>query len=144
MKFADLVAKVRRFRIVKTAVVGLTATAVDLLTLTVLVQFVGFGPRVANVPALVLGVSVQFWGNRCYVFEAQAGHLWKQLAGFIAIELGSVGLIALSFHFAVALIPLHYIYVRLICTTCVFFLFSYPMWHLNFLPWGKNSAIDPS
>ncbi|MEZ4750963.1 MAG: GtrA family protein [Bdellovibrionota bacterium] len=144
MKFADLIARIRRIRIVKTAVVGLTATAVDLLTLTILIQWAGFGPRLANVPALLLSVSVQFWGNRCYVFEAQAGHLWKQLAGFIAIEIASLGLIALSFHFAVELIPLHYIFVRLICTTCVFFLFSYPLWHLNFLPWGKKGAPDPS
>ncbi|MCB0418846.1 MAG: GtrA family protein [Bdellovibrionaceae bacterium] len=144
MSFSNLAVKIRNFRIVKTAVVGLTATAVDLLTLTVLIQFFEFGARAANVPALLLSVSVQFWGNRCYVFEAQAGHLWKQLAGFIAIEIGSLGLIALSFHFAVEWIPLHYIYVRLICTTCVFFLFSYPMWHLNFLPLGKKGAPDPS
>ena len=53
---------------VRSAGVGAVATGVDLLALALLVSAFGLAPRAASLPALALGIAVQFVGNKLFAF----------------------------------------------------------------------------
>ena len=123
-------AGLRRF--VASLGVGGVATLVDLVALMVLVEAFGLSPDQANVPALLVGVAVQFVGCRHLVFRATDGQLSKQVLGFAGVELATLALNGLLFHALLVLTPLPYPVIRLIGTFLVYVSFSYPLWHLVF------------
>lgn len=101
---------------------------VDFAVLTALVELCHFAPTRANVPSLLAGAAVQFVGNRHVVFKA--GHLsvGPQLLGFLAVELGTFVLNAISFHLCVQFTSVPYPLARILCSFLVFSTFSYPLW----------------
>jgi putative flippase GtrA len=92
-------------------------------------------PRVANVPALLVGGVVNFLGNRHYAFRAREGHLGKQAVGYTAVELVALALNGLLFDAVLRAEPqtAHFYWlVRLATSHAVFLGWSYPLWRQVF------------
>ncbi len=126
-------------RFLRGAGVGAAASAVDFAFLFLLVNGLHVPPTAANVPALLLGLCVQFIGARYVVFRASQSTLKKQLAGFLVTELGSLLLNALVFHVLVTLTPMPYLLARVLGSFLVFVVFSFPMWNFVFRPTPQQS-----
>jgi putative flippase GtrA len=120
--------------VVRSAAVGLLATATDLVALAVLVSGLGISPRIASVPALVLGIGVQFVGNKWFAFGDRSPRWMQQGAQFLGVE--TVGFVAnlVLFDLAVTLTKLPYLPLRLLTTNLVYFLICFPLWSLIFRP----------
>lgn len=113
--------------------VGALATAADLLALVVLVH-VGLTPVEASVPALAVGVAVQFVGSKFFTFESRARGANAALEGalFLAVEAAAFALNALLFAWAVGQTFVPFAVVRLAVTSLVYFAFSLPLWSFTF------------
>lgn len=120
--------------VLRSAAVGLLATATDLIVLAVLVSGFGVSPRIASVPALVLGISVQFVGNKWFAFGDRSRDVLRQGAQFLGVE--AVGFVAnlVLFDLAVTLTRLPYLPLRLLTTNVVYFCLCLPLWSLIFRP----------
>ena len=120
-------------KLLRSLLAGGAATAVDLLTLALLVSLFHMDPRAANVPALVAGGIVSFFGNRHFAFRAADGSVAKQALGYVAVEI--VALILNGVLFDVAM---HHVSsgwygpVRLATSHVVFLAWSYPLWRFVF------------
>jgi len=114
--------------VVRSAAVGLLATATDLIALAVMVSGFGLSPRVASIPALALGVGVQFVGNKLFAFEDRSAKWLRQGAQFLGVE--SLGFVAnlVLFDLAVTLTRLPYLPLRLLTTNLVYFCICLPLW----------------
>ena len=135
-----------RTRLVSAAV-GLVATAVDLLALAVLVGLLGVPARAANVPALLGGVLVQFFGNRHVAFRAADRPVGRQAAWFALSEIVTLALNALLYDAVARVVPLGAagaVVLRLACSGCVFLGWSYPVWRRIFAPAAPGLAAPPS
>jgi putative flippase GtrA len=115
-------------KLIRSAVVGIGATLVDLATLALLVEVVGVRPEIANVPALVLGLAAQFLGNKFFAFRDKSTEHVKQGAAFALVETGALLLNALIFHLLVTRTSLPYPLARVAGQSLVYFGFSYPLW----------------
>ncbi len=118
---------------------GLVATLVDLGTLHLMVHHLGIDPVVANVPSLLMGLTVQFMGNKLFAFRDRSTALLKQGALFGVIEVGALILNAGAFHLAITFSSLNPLIVRTFASALVYFAYSYPLWHLIF----QSSADAP-
>ena len=119
----------------RSALVGVAATAVDLATLTILVQVLGLRPEAANLPALVLGLVAQFVGNKLFAFgDHTTDRLARQGGLFLLVETGAFLLNAGIFHLLVTLTPIPYPVARVAGQSLVYFGFSYPLWGHVFAP----------
>jgi len=124
-------------RILRSFVAGGAATLVDLAVLAALVSGLGLDPRQANVPALVAGGVVNFFGNRHFAFRAGDGHLAKQAVGYGVVEMVALALNGLLFELVMRALPGHpgwYAPVRLVTSHVVFLAWSYPLWRFVFRP----------
>jgi putative flippase GtrA len=117
-------------RLTKSAMVGIAATLADLAALVLLCEALSLAPQVANVPALLAGVLVQFLGNKLFAFRDRSRAWLSQGLRFAAVEAGAFLLNALAFHFLAFAMP--YWAARLVGTALVYFLYSYPLWGLVF------------
>ncbi|HEY1692222.1 MAG TPA: GtrA family protein [Polyangiaceae bacterium] len=118
-------------QLLRAGVAGIAATGSDLAALTLLVSVLHVDPRLANVPALVVGGVVNFLGNRHYAFRARGGHLGKQAIGYTAVELVALALNGFLYDTVLRTAPetAHaYWLVRLATSHLVFLAWSYPMW----------------
>lgn len=115
-------------RFVRASLVGLVATAVDLFALAALVELGRLSPALANVPALLAGLLVQFLGCRYVVFAGSRQPLAHQLVGFAAAEAGALALNAALFHVLVSWTPIPYALARPAGQLVVFVAFSFPAW----------------
>ena len=86
----------------RSLVVGVVATLADMAFLHFLVGFLGLAPTVANVPSLLLGVTLQFLGNKYWAFRDRSRDVFRQSALFALVEVGTFVLNALAFHALVA------------------------------------------
>ena len=122
-------------RMVRSAAAGLAATGADLATLSILVVGAHWPPRLANVPALLVGGIVNFVGNRVYAFHARGGNAALQAAGFTVVELVALALNGVLYDAVLRLVPAAgsvFWLVRLLTTNVVFLFWSYPLWHKVF------------
>ena len=142
-RFKSFIKSISSFRLSKTLFVGAIATALDLATLTVLVQIFGFKPQAANIPSLLVGSSTQFFGNRHVVFKAKSGALLRQMLAFAACELTALSLNALGYYTLVTWTSVHYVLARPIVSVVVFFGFSYQMWKLVFRIQNSKTGSAP-
>jgi putative flippase GtrA len=135
------------WRLVRSAGAGAVATVVDLGALTILVSFVGVSPRVANVPALVLGATVMFFGQKHVAFRAKGGSVTREAILFALVQLGGLALNALLYDLVLRAVPgaaRFYVPVRMGTTNVVWLAYSFPMWHLVFAPRRKiTSSVPP-
>jgi putative flippase GtrA len=121
----------------RSALAGGAATLVDLGVIATAVGLFHVSPRAANVPALLAGAVVQFFGNRCFAFRAQEGSLPRQAALFVLAEAITLGLNGVLYHAVVTHVALGAagaVIVRALTTNAVFVLWSYPVWKRIFQP----------
>jgi putative flippase GtrA len=118
----------------RSAGVGLLATATDLVALAVLVSGFHLSPRVASLPALALGIGVQFVGNKLFAFEDRSKAWMRQGMQFLAVE--SLGFVAnlVLYDLAVTHFRLPYLALRLLTTNIVYFAICLPLWSRIFRP----------
>lgn len=114
--------------LLRSALVGLVATAADVGALFVLVQGFGWSAVHANLPALTLGVTLQFFGNKIFAFRDRSRDYLRQGSLFLLVESGTFVLNAIAFHLLVTLTPVPYVLARGIGTLAVYLCFSYPFW----------------
>jgi putative flippase GtrA len=129
--------------LLRSGAVGIAATLVDLATLTLLVELVGLPPAWANVPGLVAGVAVQFFGNKLFAFRDRSRAYLRQGTLFLLVEVGSFALNALAFHGLAVLLSVPYLLARLLATAAVYFGFSYPLWRRIFTPGRAERRRQP-
>ena len=124
----------QRVRLARSALIGAAATLIDLAALRALIDGLGMSPSAANVPALLLGAWVQFFGNKRFAFGDRRGGrvAIEQGAGFAAVEAGALLLNALLFQLFVARAHLPYLAARPLSSVLVYFGFSYPLWNRIF------------
>jgi putative flippase GtrA len=78
---------IQRFlRFLRSIAVGAFATGIDFLCMEILHRGFEVRPSTAKIPAFLLGVTVQFFGNRRFTFRAQSADFKKQIAAFLAVE----------------------------------------------------------
>jgi len=130
--------------LLRAGLAGLAATGADLATLAVLVSVFHVDPRVANVPALVVGGVVNFLGNRYFAFRAHQGNAGKQAAGYTAVELVALGLNGVAYDMVLRLVPgarSVYWLARIATSHAVFLGWSYPLWRKVFaVPADRDDA----
>lgn len=120
---------------------GVLATAADLLTLFVLVTGLSMNVRLASPIALVLGVGVQFLGQKFLAFRDTRSAWTRQALAFSAVEvLGFVANLAL-FDVAARLVPLPYLVLRILSTNLVYFAICLPLWSRIFTPPARESQL---
>lgn len=123
-------------RILRALLAGGAATLADLAVLALLVSALGVAPRVASIPALVVGGVVNFLGNRHFAFRATRGSLVKQAALYTVVELAALAANGVLFDVVMRLLPPSlawaYVPVRLVTSNVVFLAWSYPLWRLVF------------
>ncbi|TNF27834.1 MAG: GtrA family protein [Deltaproteobacteria bacterium] len=112
----------------RSALVGVVATLVDVLALSILVDVLGVEPAVANLPALSLGLAVQFFGNKYFAFNDRSRDFLRQGALFGVVEVGAFALNLVAFHLLAVTAGLPVQLARLIGSAAVYFGFSYPLW----------------
>ena len=114
--------------VVRSAGVGLLATATDLVALAVLVSGFDVSPRLASIPALVLGIVVQFVGNKLFAFGDRSSAWVKQGAQFLGVETFAFAANLLLFDLAVTHTALPYLPLRVLTTSLVYFGICLPLW----------------
>jgi putative flippase GtrA len=118
----------------KSALTGIAATGADLGALFALIDLCGWPPTAANVPALLLGVSLQYAGNKYYAFEDKRPPTPRQVGLFGLVEAGTFALNALAFHVLVTVTAAHWLVARAAGSFAVYTAFSYPLWARLFQP----------
>ncbi|MBX3130007.1 MAG: GtrA family protein [Polyangiaceae bacterium] len=118
----------------RSAAVGAVATATDLVVLAALVSGLGVAPRVASLPALVLGIGVQFVGNKWFAFGDRSRDWLGQGVRFLGVEMVAFAANLLLFDLVMASTTLPYLLVRLMTTATVYFLICLPLWSRIFKP----------
>lgn len=122
----------------RSVAVGVVATLADLGALWALIGGLGVSPAVANVPALVLGLLVQFTGNKWFAFQDRSRALVRQGGLFLLVEAGAFALNAGAFHLLTgAGVP--WLPARALGASGVYLGFSLPLWGRIFrLPARRN------
>lgn len=123
------------FELVRSLLAGGAATLSDLAVLTLLVSCAHWSPRDANVPALLVGGVVNFFGNRNFAFRAERGALHRHLIGYALVEVVALafnGFLYDAFLHAVPGAGHLYWLVRLATSNVVFLCWSYPLWRRVF------------
>jgi putative flippase GtrA len=121
----------------RSALTGGAATLVDLAVVAFVVGALHASPAAANVPALLAGALVQFFGNRHFAFRARTGNVGRQAVLFAASEAVTMALNAALYHAVVthvALGTVGAVVARAITTNLVFLGWSYPVWKRVFQP----------
>jgi len=119
--------------LLRSAGVGVVATLADLLVLVLLVDVLGWSKAAANVPALSIGLALQFLGNKYYAFEdTRSGQLVRQGTFFALIEVGAFVLNAAAFHGLAVVGGAHHLVARVLGSSVVYFAYSYPLWGVIF------------
>jgi putative flippase GtrA len=126
-------------RLARSLAVGVVATLADVAILHALVS-AGLAPTAANVPSLLLGVTLQFFGNKYWAFLDGSRRILEQSALFAVVEAGTFVLNAAAFHALVAWLDVPYWSARPLGTFAVYALFSYPLWARIFSPGAARRA----
>ncbi len=116
----------------RSALVGVMATAADFLMIALLVHGLSIGPAIANVPALSLGLAIQFWGNKRYAFRDPTRTSAKQASAFIAVEVVAFVLNVAFFHILAVGLEVTPLLARALSSAAVYFGFSYRLWQIIF------------
>lgn len=138
------VVKTRFFFFVRSLGAGALATAADLLTLFMLVTVMSVNLRLASPIALVLGVAVQFLGQKLVAFRDTRPRWARQALAFSAVELLGFFANIVVFDLASRFLPLPYLVVRVLTTNLVYFAICMPLWSRIFAsPLEPRTSRDP-
>lgn len=123
--------------------VGLLATGVDVAILLLLVHVAGITAAQANIPALLVGVSVQYFGNKYVAFGDRSSDHLRQGSLFAIVEGGTLGLNAVGFHLLVTLTSVPFPLARIGVALAVYVAVSFPLWRLIFRPSRRRQSSAP-
>ena len=126
--------------VARSAAVGALATLTDLVALTVLVSGFGLSPRLASVPALVIGIALQFVGNKWFAFGDRSRDWLRQGTQFLGVEALGFTANLLLFDLAIRFTALPYLPLRLLTTSIVYFAICLPLWSLIFRNRSQESS----
>jgi putative flippase GtrA len=118
--------------LLRSSAVGVLATLADLGSLWVLVRLLGWPAQWANVPTLIPGLAIQFFGNKFFAFRDYSPELRRQGGLFLLVETGAFVLNVVAFQLLITLSALHYLPARMLGTGLVYLGFSFPLWGLIF------------
>jgi putative flippase GtrA len=119
---------VRLDLLARSAGVGALATIVDLAALALLTHAAGLPPRTASAPALLLGVAVQFVGNKRFAFQDDDPAWAAQALRFAAVEAVAFAANLCLFDLAARTTPAPPVALRLVTTSLVYFGLCLPLW----------------
>jgi putative flippase GtrA len=122
----------RLWTLARSSTVGVFATLTDLTTLFLLISVVGLPAEVANVPSLLPGLVVMFFGNKYFAFEDRSRQVVKQGMRFLFVEAWAFVINAMFFHLLVREGNLQFMLARLLGTFVVYIGFSFPFWTFIF------------
>ena len=125
----------RIFELARSLVAGGAATLADLGVLTICVAALHLSPEAANVPALVAGGIVNFFGNRHFAFRANEGSIERHVVGYTLVEVVALALNGFLYALVLRAAPQSahlYWLVRLVTSHVVFLFWSYPLWRKVF------------
>ena len=125
----------RLFELARSLMAGGAATLADLAVLTFCVAALHLTPQAANVPALVAGGIVNFFGNRHFAFRAHEGSIERHVVGYALVEIVALALNGFLYDLVLRAAPgsAHvYWLVRLATSHIVFLFWSYPLWRKVF------------
>lgn len=122
----------RLLRFLRSSTVGLAATGADFGVLELCVRLLHFDPPIAKVCSALVGIAVQFIGNRTFAFHASEGKLGRQIAMFCGVESITLTLNWLLFRFLTRSLHLPLEVTNIIVTCVVYVGFSYPAWRIVF------------
>jgi putative flippase GtrA len=104
------------------------------MTLTILVSGLGASPRVASIPALVLGALVQFVGNKRFAFRDRSPDWAGQSLQFAGVEMLGFAANAIIFDLLVAHTAVPYLVARCLGSFFVYVAICMPLWTRIFTP----------
>jgi putative flippase GtrA len=122
----------RLMRFVRSSLVGLVATAADFTTLEVCIRLLHVEPGTAKILAFLVGLSIQFFGNRSFAFHATHGSMRRQVTLFCVVESIALTLNWALFRLLVQRLSLPIEIANFIVTFVVYVGFSYPAWRIVF------------
>jgi putative flippase GtrA len=128
----------------RSAIAGGAATLSDLVVLTFCVAVLHMSPRIASLPALLVGGVVNFYGNRHFAFRASSGALTRQATLYAITEAIALALNGVLFDAAMRAFAPTGVFVmvaRLVTQNAVFVLWSYPVWRKVFAV--KRATVTP-
>lgn len=111
---------------------GLLATLADMALIALLVHGLAVSPALANVPALSVGLLIQFWGNKRYAFRDESPVSTRQTSAFLAVEVVAFALNAVFFHVLAVGLEVTPLLSRALASGFVYFAFSYRLWRIIF------------
>jgi putative flippase GtrA len=115
-------------QVLRGGAVGAVATLGDAATLAVLTEAHLLAPQIAIVPAMALGVLIQFVGNKYLTFQDRSHRrIAAQSLQFAIVELLSMGL-GLLLYQQVLRTGLHYLLARSLVGALIYFGVSLPLW----------------
>jgi putative flippase GtrA len=120
--------------LLRSAGVGVLATATDLGALAFFVSVLGVSPRAASIPALALGIGVQFVGNKLFAFGDRSRDWLRQGAQFLGVEALGFAANLILYDLAITHTRLPYLLVRVLTTSVVYFCVCLPLWSRIFRP----------
>lgn len=126
--------------VIRSAGVGVVATVVDLMSLAWMVHALHVSPRVASAPALLLGVLVQFVGNKSLAFRDRDPRWAPQAARFFAVEAVAFAANLALFDLATRAVPLPAVLLRVVTTSAVYFGLCLPLWSRIFSATSNAAA----
>ena len=122
-------------RLVRSAGAGAIAAGVDLASLYVMVSLLGVAPRVASVPALLLGNVAMYFGQKHLAFRSRGGSVRRELALFVVVQVGGFVLNIALYELVLRAVPSashFYVLTRVATTNVVWLAYSFPLWHFVF------------
>jgi putative flippase GtrA len=122
----------RLWILVRSSLVGVLATLTDLCTLFVLVRWVGLPEAEANIPSLLPGLAVMFFGNKYFAFEDRSAAVLRQGGRFLFVEAWAFVLNVVLFHLLVTEWRVPFLLARMAGTATVYLGFSFPLWTFIF------------
>ena len=122
--------------VLRSSIIGALATLVDLVALVALIELLGVHQRVASLPALTLGVGVQFVGNKLFAFGDRSSAWLHQGAQFLGVEAIGFALNLALFDLVLTHTQLPFLPVRLATTSAVYLFVCLPLW-------GRIFHADP-
>jgi putative flippase GtrA len=116
----------------RSSAVGVFATLSDLTTLLLLIRIVGLPAEWANVPSLLPGLTVMFFGNKYFAFGDRSRQIVRQGARFLFVEAWAFVINALLFHALIKEAEVPFLLARMLGTCIVYLGFSFPLWTFIF------------
>ncbi len=113
-------------RLIKTAMSGAAASAVDVVCIVALVELAGVAVGASAFVAACVGSSVSFTLSKFWAFSCRRPVHTEQVASFAGVALGTAAFNGVIVHFGYSVLGLPYLIAWLATAVGVFLVWSYP------------------